>query len=77
MQHLELAGVRRSVLLALLIAFLIPVAVAVWALSQLGGSGWKTAAGQPKASPARRHTGVAVNYRQSPLFKTLEGVNES
>ena len=39
MRHLELAGIRRSVLVALVIAFLIPVAVAVWALSQLGSSG--------------------------------------
>ena len=36
MQHLELAGVRRSVLVALAIAFLIPVAVAVWALTLVG-----------------------------------------
>ncbi|MBV9365645.1 MAG: hypothetical protein JOY89_15520 [Solirubrobacterales bacterium] len=77
-QHLDLAGIRRSVLIALLIACLIPVAAVLWGLSQLGGSSPKTTAGHPTASPAAaRHAAVAVNYRQSPLFKTLVGVNES
>lgn len=83
MQHLEFAGIRRSVLAALVIAFLIPVGVAVWALTQLGGSTSKTpAASVPTVQTTAHHATVtaapaAANYRQSPLFKTLLGVNES
>ena len=83
MRHLELAGIRRSVLVALVIAFLIPVAVAVWALSRVGGSNpvagssRALAAGHTAAHRAVRHAAVTVNSRQSPLFKALQGVNES
>jgi hypothetical protein len=75
-QRLELAGIRRSVLVALGIAFLIPVAVAVWAVLQIGGSASKTAAaGGAKTVPAVTHHAKAVNYRNSPLFQAVAGVN--
>ena len=77
MQHLELAGIRRSVLVALVIAFLIPVGVGVWALSQLGASSSKTTAGHPRAGHGTPHAAMAMNYRQSPLFKTLVAVDAS
>jgi len=83
MQRLELAGVRRSVLLALLIAFLIPVAVAVWALTQVGGSSSNPSAsasvGGTTGHAAVKHPAMpmATNYRQSTLFKALAGVNLS
>ncbi len=77
MQHLELAGVRRSVLVALGIAFLIPVAVAVWALTQLGGSSSKSPAAGAKSGPPATHHATAASLRESPLFKALSGVNQS
>src|SRR5947209_4130047 len=77
MKHLELAGVRRSVIVALAIAFLIPVAVAVWALTQLGGSSANAPAASVHAGRATAHTAKAVSYRQSALFKTLVTVNAS
>jgi hypothetical protein len=76
MQRLELAGIRRSVLVALGIAFLIPVAVAVWAVLQIGGSASKTpAAGAAKTMPTMAHHPKAVSYRNSPLFQAVAGVN--
>lgn len=77
MQHLELAGVRRSVLVALVIAFLIPVAVAVWALTQLGGSSSKSPTASAKGGPAPAHHATAASLRQTPLFKGLAAANES
>jgi hypothetical protein len=77
MQHLELAGVRRSVLVALAIAFLIPVAVAVWAVTQLGGSSSKSPAASAKSGQAAAHHATAASFRQTPLFKALSGVNQS
>jgi hypothetical protein len=82
MQHLELAGVRRSVVVALAIAFLIPVAVAVWALTQLGGSSSKSPAadaggGQAKGGQATAQHATAASFRHSPLFKGLSAANES
>ncbi len=76
MQRLELAGIRRSVLVALGVAFLIPVAVAVWALLQIGGSASKTpSAGAAKTVPAVAHHAKAVSYRNSPLFHAVAAVN--
>ena len=78
MQRLELAGIRRSVLVGLGIAVLIPVAVAVWAVLQIGGSTSKTpAAGAAKTvrAAAAAHHARAVSYRDAPLFQALEGVN--
>jgi hypothetical protein len=81
MRHLELAGIRRSVLVALAIAFLIPVAVAVWALSQLGSSNpttrtvsANTAAGAAtqKAMPAATHART-----QPSLLTSITAVNRS
>jgi hypothetical protein len=77
MQHLELAGVRRGVLVAVAIAFLIPVVVAVWALTQIGGSGSKAQAGNAKGGKTTAHHATTASFRQSPLFKALVGVNES
>ena len=77
MQHLELAGIRRSVLVALAIAFLIPVAVAVWALTQLGGSSSKPPAASAKSGPAVAQHATEASFRQSPLFKALASVNQS
>ena len=77
MQHLELAGVRRSVLVALAIAFLIPVVVAVWALSQIGGSDSKSATDSAKGGQTTAHHASAASLRQTPLFRALRSVNES
>jgi hypothetical protein len=85
MQRLDLDGVRRSVIVGLAIAFLIPVAVAVWALTQIGGSSSNNpaeAAGKPGAAMAHgstmaHHPAMAANYRQSTLFKALAGANQS
>ncbi len=76
MQHLELAGVRRSVLVGLGIAFLIPVAVAVWAITQVGGSNSKSPA-SAKGGQSGTHHATAANLRQSPLFKGLTAANQS
>jgi uncharacterized membrane protein YgcG len=77
MQHLELAGIRRSVLVALVIAFLIPVAVAVWALTRVGGSSSSSPTADRKAGQTTAHHATAASFRQTPLFKALVGVNES
>ncbi|MBV9606464.1 MAG: hypothetical protein JO027_15215 [Solirubrobacterales bacterium] len=78
MQHLELAGLRRSVLVALVIAALIPVAVAAWALTQLGGSASKkspAASASTAMKSATMHHAQAVSYRNTPLFQAVAGVN--
>lgn len=77
MQHLELAGVRRSVLVALAIAFLIPVAVAVWALTQVGGSSSKTSDASAKGGQGTTHHATAASFRETPLFKGVTSVNRS
>jgi hypothetical protein len=77
MQRLELAGVRRSVLVALAIAVLIPVAVAVWALTQVGGSSSKSPAAAAESGQASAHHATAASFRQSPLFRGLAAANES
>lgn len=79
MQRLELAGLRRSVLVVLGIAFLIPVAVAVWALSQLGGSssGSRTTGAGSSHAAVHRGTPVAHSPTQGVLYKTVVGVNRS
>jgi hypothetical protein len=84
MQRLDLDGVRRSVLVALAIAFLIPVAVAVWALTQIGGSSSNHPAAAANSASAMAHNSttahhatMAANYRQSTLFKALAGANQS
>jgi hypothetical protein len=76
MQHLELAGVRRGVLVALGLAILIPIAVAVWALTQIGGSSSKSPTNSANAGKGAHHA-TAASYRQSRLFRALVGVNES
>jgi hypothetical protein len=76
MHRLELAGIRRSVLVVLGIAILIPVAVAVWALTQVGGSATKPAAASVQASHPVVHHSV-VDYRGSPLFRALMAANSS
>lgn len=77
MQHLELAGVRRSVLVAVGIAFLIPVAVAVWAVTQIGGSDSKSATDNAKGGQTTAHHATAASFRQTPLFKGLIAADES
>ncbi len=77
MQHLELAGVRRSVIVAVGIAILIPVAVAVWAVTQIGGSDSKQPVASAKSGQAAAHHAAAASLRQSPLFKGLTAANES
>jgi hypothetical protein len=77
MQRLELAGVRRSVLVVLGIAFLIPIAVAVWALTQIGGSGSKSPSTSAKGGQSMAHHAMTANFRQSPLFKGLVAADES
>jgi hypothetical protein len=77
MQHLELAGVRRSVLVAVAVAVLIPVAVAVWALTQIGGSGSKSATDSAKGGQTTAHHATAASFRQTPLFKAVVAVDQS
>jgi hypothetical protein len=77
MQHLELAGVRRSVLVALGIAFLIPVAVAIWALTQIGGSDSKSATDSAKVGQTTAHHATVASFRQTPLFKGLIAADQS
>src|SRR5581483_3262013 len=77
MQHLELAGVRRSVLLGMAIAFLIPVAVAVWAITQVGGSSSKPPTANAKGGHSATHHATQASFRQSPLFKGLVAANQS
>ncbi|HET6869782.1 MAG TPA: hypothetical protein VFH80_27965 [Solirubrobacteraceae bacterium] len=77
MQHLELAGVRRSVLVAVGIAFLIPVVVAVWALTQIGGSDSKSGTDSAKGGQTTPHHATAASFRQTPLFKGLVAANQS
>jgi hypothetical protein len=87
MQRLELAGLRRSVLAALAVAFLIPVAVAVWAVLQLGGSksnpptaaagSTGTARAASSHVPAHRAMPMTQSPAQSTLYKTVIGVNGS
>lgn len=81
MRHLELGGIRRSVLVALAIAFLIPVAVAVWALSQLGGSKSTTrtvAATSGARTPTHQATPTASHAQAQPsLLSSVTAVNGS
>jgi hypothetical protein len=77
MQHLELAGVRRSVLVAVGIAVLIPVVVAVWALTQIGGSDSKSSTDSAKGGQTTAHHATAASFRQTPLFKGLVAANQS
>jgi hypothetical protein len=83
MQRLELAGVRRSVLVALGIAFLIPVAVAVWALSQLGSSGSTRTvvegSGSGTATHHATHPATPARHVQTQLalLKSVTAVNGS
>jgi hypothetical protein len=77
MQHLELAGIRRSVLVALVIAFLIPVAVAVWALTKVGGSSSKSPVTNSRGGQTTAHHTSAASFQQSSLFRALTGVNQS
>jgi hypothetical protein len=77
MQHLELAGLRRSVIVALVIAFLIPVAVAVWALTQVGGSSSKTPVASTNSGQPAAHHAAAASFQHSPLFQGLIAMNES
>ena len=78
MQRLELAGIRRSVLVAMGIAVLIPVAVAVWALLQIGGSSSKMPMASAKKSvTVAAHHAHTVGFRNSPLFQAVAGANDS
>ncbi len=77
MQHLELAGVRRSVLVAVGLAILIPVVVAVWALTNVGGSTSNSPATSAKSGQTTAHHATATSLRRSPLFTALTGVNQS
>ncbi len=79
MQRLELAGLRRSVLVALAIAFLIPVAVAVWAISQLGSSksNHTVAAGSGSSATAGAAAPASHAQTQPALLKAVTGVNGS
>jgi hypothetical protein len=81
MQRLELAGVRRSALVVLAIAFLIPVAVAVWALTQVGGSSSSSnspaaGGGSATAVTSTQHP-KAANDRHSPLFAAVAALNSA
>jgi hypothetical protein len=77
MQHLELAGVRRSVLVAVGIAFLIPVVVAVWALTQIGGSSSNSPTDSAKGGQTTAHHAATASFRQTPLFKGLLAADKS
>jgi hypothetical protein len=77
MQHLELAGVRRSVLVALGLAVLIPVAVAVWALTQIGGSDSKSTTDSAKGGQTTADHATAASFRNTPLFKGLVAADQS
>ncbi|MBV9804028.1 MAG: hypothetical protein JO130_12580 [Solirubrobacterales bacterium] len=77
-QHLELAGIRRSVLVALGVAILIPVAVVVYVLTNVGGSSAKRAAMSAQAGTMPVHTKAKpVSFRDSALFQAVAGVNDS
>jgi hypothetical protein len=77
MQHLELAGIRRSVLVAVGLAILIPVVVAVWALTNVGGSSSNPPARSANSGQTAAHRATAASLRRSPLFTALTGVNQS
>jgi hypothetical protein len=81
MQRLELAGIRRSVLVALAIAFLIPVAVAVWALSQLGSSQTRTVIAGSRPAATTRHGAAPANQSHvqahPALLTSISRVNGS
>lgn len=79
MQHLELGGIRRSVLLGLAVAILIPIAVVVYVLTSVGGSSAKRPAMSAHTGTMAMHTTKAkpVSFRNSPLFQAVAGVNDS
>lgn len=78
MQHLELGGIRRSVLLALGVAILIPIAVAVYLLTTVGGSSAKRPAMSAHTPSMAMHAKAKpVSFRDSALFQAVNGVNDS
>lgn len=64
-------------LVALGIAFPIPVAVAVWAVTHIGGSDSKSATDSAKGGQTTAHHATAASFRQSPLFKGLVAADQS
>jgi hypothetical protein len=75
-QRLELAGVRRSVLVVLAVAILIPVAVVVYVLANVGGS--KSPANQASAKPGPHILDKkTIAHTQNPLLKAVAGINVS
>jgi hypothetical protein len=79
MQHLELGGIRRSVLVVIGVAIVIPVAVVAYLLANVGGSSAKRPAMSAQTSTMAMHSSKAkpVSFRNSPLFQAVSGVNDS
>lgn len=78
MQHLEFGGLRRSVLLAIGVAVLIPIAVVVYVLTNVGGSSARRPAMSAQTSTMAMHTKAKpVSFRDSALFQAVAGVNDS
>lgn len=75
-QRLELAGVRRSVLVALAVAILIPVAIVVYVLANVGGS--KSPVHQASLTPGVHVLDKkTIAHTQNPLLKAVGGINDS
>ncbi len=78
MERLELAGVRRSALVGLAVAILVPVAIVAWLVWGVGGSRSRTLA----AGATHGHRGSALGHRtaahtQTPLMKAIDGIDVS
>lgn len=76
--RLELAGIRRSALLVVLLGVLIPVGVVIWAVSRVGGSAppAHTAQANHPRTVAQHHAAVMAPAT-SPLLKAVDAVNVS
>lgn len=79
MQRLELAGIRRSVLLAVSVAVLIPIALVVYLLTSVGGSSAKRPATSAQMGSAVMHKArpKPVNFRSTALFQAVTGINQA
>jgi hypothetical protein len=77
-QRLELAGVRRSALVGLGVAILVPVAIVAWIIWGVGGS--KSASGTAGGTHGHRGTALAQRtsaHTENPLMKAVDGINVS
>jgi hypothetical protein len=77
-QRLELAGVRRSVLVGLGVAILVPVAIVAWIIWGVGGS--KSPSGTAGVTHGHRGTALAQRtsaHTENPIMKAVDGINVS